>query len=157
MSTTMTVRLEDDVKDRLDALAEATQRSKSFLAAEAIRVYVENNEWQIGEIQAALKEADAGDFASDKDVTALAKNSALVWQASAWTVCRRTGLIPAVQFSLHCRRSGAGHLDRREYGQAYLPNTVFSRSVVRATGSVRIFFSSSPTMWNRPSSDLLVT
>jgi RHH-type transcriptional regulator, rel operon repressor / antitoxin RelB len=65
--------LEDDVKDRLDVLAEATQRSKSFLAAEAIRAYVENNEWQIGEIQAALKEADAGDFADDKDVAALAR------------------------------------------------------------------------------------
>jgi predicted transcriptional regulator len=79
MSTTMTVRLEDDVKDRLDALADATRRSKSFLAAEAIRVYVENNEWQIGEIQAALKEADAGDFASDNDVAALAKK----WKANA--------------------------------------------------------------------------
>ncbi|MBE0549066.1 MAG: ribbon-helix-helix protein, CopG family [Rubrivivax sp.] len=53
MSTTMTVRLDDDVKDRLDVLAEATQRSKSFLAAEDIRAYVENNEWQIGEIRAA--------------------------------------------------------------------------------------------------------
>ncbi len=79
MSTTMTVRLENDVKDRLDVLAEATQRSKSFLAAEAIRSYVENNEWQIGEIQAALKEADARDFASDKDVTALAKK----WKVNA--------------------------------------------------------------------------
>ncbi|MGJ7498650.1 CopG family ribbon-helix-helix protein, partial [Variovorax sp. RT4R15] len=36
MSTTMTVRLEDEVKDRLDVLAASTQRSKSFLAAEAI-------------------------------------------------------------------------------------------------------------------------
>ena len=79
MSTTMTVRLEDDVKDRLDALAEATQRSKSFLAAEAIRAYVENNEWQIGEIQAALNEADAGDFADDKEVAALARK----WRVNA--------------------------------------------------------------------------
>jgi len=79
MSTTMTVRLEDDVKDRLDVLAEATQRSKSFLAAEAIRAYVENNEWQIGEIQAAIMEADAGDFASDSDVAALAKK----WKVNA--------------------------------------------------------------------------
>jgi predicted transcriptional regulator len=79
MSTTMTVRLDDDVKDRLEVLAEATQRSKSFLAAEAIRSYVESNEWQIGEIQAALKEADAGDFASDTDVTALAKK----WKLNA--------------------------------------------------------------------------
>ena len=36
MSTTMTVRIENDVKDRLEGLAAATQRSKSFLAAEAI-------------------------------------------------------------------------------------------------------------------------
>ena len=79
MSTTMTVRLENDVKDRLDVLAEATQRSKSFLAAEAIRTYVENNEWQIGEIQAALQEANAGDFAGDKDVAALAKK----WKVNA--------------------------------------------------------------------------
>jgi RHH-type transcriptional regulator, rel operon repressor / antitoxin RelB len=79
MSTTMTVRLEDDVKDRLDVLAEVTQRSRSFLAAEAIRAYVENNEWQVGEILAALKEADAGDFAGDKEVTALAKK----WQVNA--------------------------------------------------------------------------
>ena len=79
MSTTMTVRLEDDIKDRLDVLAEATQRSKSFLAAEAIRAYVESNEWQIGEIQAALTEADAGDFASDAQVAALAKK----WKVKA--------------------------------------------------------------------------
>jgi RHH-type rel operon transcriptional repressor/antitoxin RelB len=72
MSTTMTVRLEDEVKDRLELLSEATRRSKSFLAAEAIVAYIENNEWQIGETKAALKEADAGDFAGDKDVDALA-------------------------------------------------------------------------------------
>ncbi len=73
MSTTMTIRIEDEVKDRLDRLAESTQRSKSFLAAEAIREYVANNEWQVAEIQAALKEADAGDFASEKEVAALAR------------------------------------------------------------------------------------
>lgn len=72
MSTTITIRLEDEVKHRLDKLAEATQRSKSFLAAEAIRGYVENNEWQVGEIRAALAEADAGDFANDDELAALA-------------------------------------------------------------------------------------
>ena len=72
MSTTMTLRLEDDIKSRLDALAGATQRSKSFLAAEAIRDYVELNEWQIQDTRQALIEADAGDFASDADVAALA-------------------------------------------------------------------------------------
>ncbi len=79
MSITMTIRLEDEVRDRLDRLAEATQRSKSFLAAEAIRAFVENNEWQIREIRAALREADAGDFASDKDVAALSRK----WKVNA--------------------------------------------------------------------------
>ena len=79
MSTTMTVRLDDDVKDRLDFLAEATQRSKSFLAAEAIREFVEINEWQIQQIKAAIGEADAGNFASDKDVRAFARK----WKVNA--------------------------------------------------------------------------
>jgi RHH-type transcriptional regulator, rel operon repressor / antitoxin RelB len=73
MTTTMTLRIEDDMKNRLDQLAESTHRSRSFLAAEAIREFVENNEWQIAEIQAALAEADADDFASDADVADLAQ------------------------------------------------------------------------------------
>ena len=67
-STTMTIRLSSEIKDRLEHLAEATHRSKSFLASEAIREFIEINEWQIREIEAAIKEADAGDFASEEDV-----------------------------------------------------------------------------------------
>ncbi len=67
-STTMTIRLEHDLKLRLDKLSETTNRSKSFLAAEAVREYIELNEWQIGEIKAAIKEADAGDFASEQEL-----------------------------------------------------------------------------------------
>ena len=72
MSTTMTIRLDEEVRDRLDLLAGATQRSKSYLAAEAIRDYLETNAWQIAEIRAAIQEADQGDFATDADVEALA-------------------------------------------------------------------------------------
>lgn len=68
MSTTMTIRLDDELKEQLERLAAATQRSKSFLAAEAIREFVELNEWQINELQRALKEADAGDFASENEI-----------------------------------------------------------------------------------------
>ena len=68
MSTTMTIRLEPELKQRLDQLAKATHRSKSFLAAEALRDFVELNEWQVEEIQSALKEADSGDFASGQTV-----------------------------------------------------------------------------------------
>lgn len=81
MSTTMTIRLDDDLEHRLDVLAAATQRSKSFLAAEAIRAFVEveAHEWQIGEKQTALQEAETGDFASDEDVAGLAKK----WNVNA--------------------------------------------------------------------------
>lgn len=68
MSTTMTIRLEPELKERLDKLATATHRSKSFLASEALREFVELNEWQIQETLDAIKEADAGDFASETEV-----------------------------------------------------------------------------------------
>lgn len=64
----MTVRVTDDAKQRLDKLAMATGRSRSYLAAEAIREFVELNEWQVGEIQQAIVEADRGEFASDSEV-----------------------------------------------------------------------------------------
>jgi len=62
-SSTMTIRL--------DRLADITHRSKSYLAAEAVREYIELNEWQLQEIQTAVKEADAGDFASAESVNAV--------------------------------------------------------------------------------------
>lgn len=70
-STTMTIRLEPDLKSHLGQLADATHRSKSFLAAEAIREFIEVNEWQIREIKDAIKDADAGKFASDDEVNAV--------------------------------------------------------------------------------------
>lgn len=70
-STTMTIRLEPELKSRLDKLSAATHRSKSFLAAEAVREFVEINEWQIEEIKTAIKEADAEDFSSEQEVRAV--------------------------------------------------------------------------------------
>lgn len=70
-STTMTIRLEPELKSRLDKISAATHRSRSFLAAEAVREFIELNEWQIEEIKDAVKEADAGDFASDQEVHAV--------------------------------------------------------------------------------------
>ena len=72
-STTLTVRLPVQLRDKLDGLAEATARSKSWLAADAIRAYVELQEWQIKEIEAGIREATAGDFATDEDVDAVKK------------------------------------------------------------------------------------
>jgi predicted transcriptional regulator len=72
-TATLTLRVPMAVRDQLEKLAEATHRTKSFLAGEAIRQYLDLEAWQVGEIQQALKEADAGDFASDDEVNALAR------------------------------------------------------------------------------------
>lgn len=58
--TTITVRIDDKIKDRLEKLAKATSRNKSYIVTHAIEDYLELNEWQIKEIKAAIKEADAG-------------------------------------------------------------------------------------------------
>ncbi len=71
LSEVMTIRVDRKTKSRLEKLAKAMDRTKSYIAAEAIRAYVDLNEWQIREIKVALKEADEGDFASDDEVQAV--------------------------------------------------------------------------------------
>ena len=69
--TTLTLRLPDELKAKLDNLAEATERSRSWLAQAAIREYIRLNEWQISETRDGVREADAGDFASEEEVRAV--------------------------------------------------------------------------------------
>ena len=47
MTTTLSVRIDSDTKNQLEALAKRARRSKSFLAAEAIAAYVEAERWQL--------------------------------------------------------------------------------------------------------------
>jgi RHH-type transcriptional regulator, rel operon repressor / antitoxin RelB len=67
----MSMRLPDELSQQLDALAVATGRTKSYLAGQAIRAFIEQESWQVSEIKAAQQEADAGDFASDAEVNTL--------------------------------------------------------------------------------------
>ncbi len=59
-STTLTIRVTQEVKDQLDRLAAATHRSKSFLAAEAIAKYVEQEAEIVLGIERGLADAEAG-------------------------------------------------------------------------------------------------
>jgi predicted transcriptional regulator len=68
MTETLSIRLDAATKQRLDALAKHSKRSKSFLAAEAIAAYVEQEEWQLGELHAAIGELDAGQAVSHERV-----------------------------------------------------------------------------------------
>ena len=51
-------RVSSDIKRKLQALAKETDRSESYLAAEAIAAYVELNAWQVTK---SLAEGTAGD------------------------------------------------------------------------------------------------
>jgi predicted transcriptional regulator len=73
-SATVSAKLEPSIAEKLDLLAKATARSRSFLVAEAIETYVKDQAWQIKAIQAGIEEADNGKFATDKEVTKTFKN-----------------------------------------------------------------------------------
>ena len=59
-STTLTVRVDEKVRKRLEKLAKSTARSRSFLAAEAIEQFLDANEWQVAGIRTAIASLDAG-------------------------------------------------------------------------------------------------
>ena len=66
----MSVRLPDEVELQLGQLAQSTGRTKSWLANQAIQDYLAREAWQIAEVEAALREADAGDFVPEKEMMA---------------------------------------------------------------------------------------
>ncbi len=66
-----TVRLKEESAEKLDRLAEKLDRSRSYLAAQAIEDFVSREEWQLAEIEAGLAEAERGEFAASDDVAAV--------------------------------------------------------------------------------------
>ena len=72
MSTTLTIRIDEETKSRLDSLAKATTRSKSFLVSNAIEEFLRQNEWHIQEIKKTVANADNPDakFTDHEDVAA---------------------------------------------------------------------------------------
>jgi predicted transcriptional regulator len=64
------------MKHRIDLLAKATRRSKTFVIEEAITNYLNLNEWQVQSILEGLKEVETG--ATTPHEAVLAK-----WEAKA--------------------------------------------------------------------------
>jgi predicted transcriptional regulator len=67
-SVPVSSRVDKAVSEKLDFLSKATARSRSFLISEAIKVYVEDQAWQIEAIKEGVRQADQGKFASDDKV-----------------------------------------------------------------------------------------
>src|SRR3990167_9260225 len=58
-AVTLSVRIQSEARDQLDLLANATGRTKSFLAAEAIEYYLSVQAWQVKAIEKSLKKANS--------------------------------------------------------------------------------------------------
>ena len=54
------VRLDDDTLARVGQMAEAMDRPRAWLMAEAIKQYVSREEWFIREVEKGLQAADEG-------------------------------------------------------------------------------------------------
>ena len=72
-STTMTIRVPVELKEKLERLAQGTRRSRSFLAAEAVTAYVERELEIIEGIQRGLGDVAAGRVVPHEQVTAKAR------------------------------------------------------------------------------------
>jgi predicted transcriptional regulator len=69
-STTMTIRVSADVKEKLGQLSRNTSRSRSFLAAEAIATYVDRELLIIEGVLQGMADVDAGNVVSHEEARA---------------------------------------------------------------------------------------
>lgn len=65
---TVSARLPPETAKKFALLAKAINRSKSYLAAEAIENYVNDQQWQIDAIIKGIEEAEEGKFVTDKQL-----------------------------------------------------------------------------------------
>lgn len=70
-TTTITARIPTAVRADLDALARATGRNRNALVHEALRRFIDTERWQIALVTERLRQADAGDFATDDEMAEL--------------------------------------------------------------------------------------
>lgn len=70
-AVTLSVRILPQIRDQLDELSDATGRTKSFLAAQAIENYLATQAWQVKAIKKALKKSNSKEahFIDHKKVT----------------------------------------------------------------------------------------
>jgi RHH-type rel operon transcriptional repressor/antitoxin RelB len=63
-STPFSIRIEDEVRDKLEKICTLTERSKAYITSKAIEEYVERNSWKVEALKQAKKEAAKGEFIS---------------------------------------------------------------------------------------------
>lgn len=66
----VTFRLDTEKRAELDAVARAMDRDRSYVLNEAVEAYLDVHRWQAVHIREGLRQAAAGEFASDEEVEA---------------------------------------------------------------------------------------
>jgi predicted transcriptional regulator len=67
----ITFSLEQDKRESLDRLATSLSQDRNDVLNAAIDLYLETQDWHLHEIRHSLQEAEAGDFASPEEVSAV--------------------------------------------------------------------------------------
>jgi RHH-type transcriptional regulator, rel operon repressor / antitoxin RelB len=65
---TISVRVPSEKKAALEAIAAQTDRDLSVVIEEAVNAYLDLHAWQREHIEEGLRQADAGEFASEAEV-----------------------------------------------------------------------------------------
>jgi predicted transcriptional regulator len=65
---TLTIRIDPEMRESLDAIAAAQDRNRTYVVREALRAYLDLYQWQVKHIQQGVREAEAGKFVSDAEM-----------------------------------------------------------------------------------------
>lgn len=65
-----TIRINDNMLERIDGLAATLSRSRSWIINQAIERFIDYEEWFVQEVTDGLKEIDQDKIATDDDVVA---------------------------------------------------------------------------------------
>lgn len=67
---TVTFRLETLKRAELDAIAATMDRDRTYVLKQAVEAYLDAHRWQTEHIKTGLEQANAGEFATDEEVSA---------------------------------------------------------------------------------------
>jgi len=66
---TTTVRMADELLERVDGIAKTLNRPRSWVVTQALDRFVNYEEWFLQEVQAGLAEVERGEVATTEEVT----------------------------------------------------------------------------------------
>ncbi len=67
-TTAFTIRTSPETMRRLDQLAAQVDRSRNYLANQALEEFLELRAWQIEKVQAGITAAERGEFVPDQEM-----------------------------------------------------------------------------------------